>query len=180
MGFHVHGAYASWYEDCITPSLYFTNADHYLTGATIRVSSLIDIAFNHPYEHRNAPSKKEKTSDIVQHLKKQLSTLASVFVAMSDSGHFIPQNLCQNFSTWLLIFIFVIYFLFAILILIVNILYSFLQVFLDFLLKTYTITLQAAGFSNKDEVGKISKINLIRHSGMVLSYVISTMTSLTL
>jgi hypothetical protein len=98
MSFHVHGAYASWYEDCITPSVYFTNVDHYLIGATILVSSLIDISFDHPYEHQNVPSKKEKTSDIVQQLKKQMSTLASAFVAMSDSGHFTPQKLVSEFQ----------------------------------------------------------------------------------
>lgn len=99
MSFHVHGAQVYLYEDCITPSVYFTNADHFLIGVTILVSLLIDIAFDHSYEHRSAPSKKEKISDFVLQLKKQMSTLVSACVAMSDSGHFTQQNLCQNFST---------------------------------------------------------------------------------
>jgi hypothetical protein len=44
----------------------------------------------------------------------------------------------------------------------------------------YMITLDAAGFSNKDEKEKLSKINPISHSGMALSYILSTLTSFTL
>lgn len=45
-----------------------------------------------------------------------------------------------------------------------------LQAFLDFLLKTYTITVQAVDFSNKDEKGKNIKDKshmLLRH-GIIL------------
>ena len=87
-----------WYKDCITPLVYFTNTEHYLIGATILISSLIEITFDHPYEHQVFPLKKEMTTEIVQKLMKKLTTFVSAFVSMSDSGHFSPQNLCQNLS----------------------------------------------------------------------------------
>jgi hypothetical protein len=99
----IHGAGPIWYKDVIPPKLiYFNFHEAHIIGATILITSLIDLAFEHPNEHHPVSSTVEPdrtkttstTTDITLRLFKcHLVSLAAGFSTMNDALKFSVKDI---------------------------------------------------------------------------------------